>query len=782
MKRIYRVCFYLPFIVLFFFSCSSTKYVPEGKYLLDKVEIRSDNKDFKPVDLKDYLRQQPNFKMFGLVKTQLYLYDWSGRDSSRWLSRQLRRIGEAPVILDTASVTKSEEELQRFLVNKGYINARVTSDVDTSKYKKAQVTYSLETGEPYTIRNYAMNITDPAIDSIARLQAPRRHRFSSLFSETQQIYTPLVKSGSLFDRDVLDSERERLTTLLRRNGYYAFNKDYIAYRADSAFNRNIVDLDLYVKPFLAALPDGETERRAHRPYYIDRVSVITDYDPIKMGEEGTKYVLTDTLRSDKLGIYYGENGRTIRPSVLKRSCYLTPGDLYNERKVEQTYTAFSSLNALRNVNIRFDEFMENDTMKLNCFILTSPAKPQSFGVELEGTNTAGDFGFATGFNYQHRNIFRGSEVFGIKLRGAYEALSNSFSKNMLEFGVETSLTFPQFLFPFLDSGFKRRLRASTEVRLSYNMQKRPEYDRKILSASWGYSWQNRTNRSVRHAFKLLNIDYMYLPYKDSAFMANIPDYIAKYNYSNQFTVGTAYTYSFSNYDPQNRHRDTRSLRVSVELAGNFLYAMSKILGKDKDSEGKYTLFGINYSQFVKGDIDFSKTFVLDNRNTLAFHVGAGVGYPYGNAIMPLEKMYFSGGANSVRGWSVRSLGPGSLSRDSVKTFVDQSGDMRLDMNVEYRTKLFWKFEMAAYIDAGNIWNVKKRDDMPDANFDFGRFYKEIAFSYGLGLRLDFDFFLVRFDTGFKAYDPQERGSRRWAITRPNFQDNFAWHFAVGYPF
>lgn len=764
------------------FSCSSTKYVPEGQYLLDKVEIASDNKNFKPADLKDYVRQQPNFRMFGLLKTQLYLYDWSGRDSSRWLSRQLRRMGEAPVVMDTTLISQSEEELERYLVNKGYLNAQVTSSIDTSRYKKARVSYELKTNEPYAIRNYAMNITDSVMDRILRLRAPRRRRFTSLFSETQNLYTPLVKSGNLFDRDVLDEERQRLTTLLRRRGYYAFNKDYIAYTADTTLNNNMVDLDLYIKPFLAAKPDGTTEVQPHHRYYINKVSIVTDYDPVKMGEEGTHYMLTDTVKSDKFAIYYGENGKSIRPGVLRRSCYITPGELYNERKVEQTYSAFSTLNALRNVNVRFNEVMENDTMKLNCTVLTSPAKPQSFGIDLEGTNTAGDFGFATGVSYQHRNVFKGSEVFGIKVRGAYEALSNSFSKNLWEFGVETSLTFPQFLFPFLHSNFKRKLRASTEIRLSYNTQKRPEYDRKILSASWGYSWQSRSNRSVRHTFKLLNVDYMYLPYKDSSFMANIPDYVAKYNYSNQFTVGSSYTYSFSNYDPQNRRRDTRSLRVSVESAGNFLYAMSKMLGKHEDNEGKYTLFGIKYSQFIKGDIDFSKTFVLNNRNTLAFHLGGGVGYPYGNAIMPLEKMYFSGGANSVRGWSVRSLGPGSLPKDSVKTFVDQSGEMRLDMNVEYRTKLFWKFEMAAYIDAGNIWNVKKRADMPNANFDFGRFYKEIAVSYGLGLRLDFDFFLIRFDTGFKAYDPQERGRKRWAITNPNFQGNFAWHFAVGYPF
>ena len=195
------------------------------------------------------------------------------------------------------------------------------------------------------------------------------------------------------------------------------------------------------------------------------------------------------------------------------------------------------------------------------------------------------------------------------------------------------------------------------------------------------------------------------------------------------------------------------------------------------------MFVINYANFVKVDIYFSKSIVLDNRNKLAFHIGIGVGYPYGNSkMLPFERSYFSGGANSVRGWSVRSLGPGSMPLDSVKSFAQQIGDIRLDLNLEYRTKLFWKFEMAAFIDAGNIWTFHKDESRPNGNFDFSRFYKEIAVSYGLGLRLDFDFFLIRFDTGMKAYNPQESGRRKWAILHPNFGSNFAWHFAVGYPF
>ena len=423
-------------------------------------------------------------------------------------------------------------------------------------------------------------------------------------------------------------------------------------------------------------------------------------------------------------------------------------------------------------------------MKLNCTILTSPAKLQGFGVDLEGTNSAGDFGFASSLNYQHRNLFKGSEVFSAKVRGAYEALTKSSTGgNYWELGAETSVLFPRFLFPFVNENFKRRVRASTELRVSYSIQTRPEYRRAILSGGWSYIWQERSNTQARHVFKLLDIDYVHLPKIDSTFDANLPNSTRIYNFTDQFVVGSGYTYSFTNYNPQNRLRNTHSLRVSFEMAGNLLYAFSKMTQAKKDKDGLYNLFGINYSQFIKGDVDFSKSIVLDDRNKIAFHVGVGIGYPYGNSkILPFERTYFSGGANSVRGWSVRTLGPGGMLADSVKSFADQVGDIRLDLNLEYRTKMFWKFELAAYVDAGNIWTMRADKEREDGNFDFSRFYKEIAVSYGLGLRLDFDFFLIRFDTGMKAYNPMERGKDRWAILKPNLRNNFAWHFAVGYPF
>lgn len=768
-------------------GCSSTKYVPDNQYLLDKVVITSDDKDFKEADLRDYLHQRPNFKAFGLIKWQLYLYNWSGKNDKSWVNKQLRRMGEAPVVLDTMLVEQSADELERFLVNKGYIHADVTTRIDTLRHKKAVVTYMLHPNTPYRIRNYQTAISDPVIDSIAHIPPKKRNWLSNMFKPSNEDYVSLVKEGNPFDRDLLDLERSRVTKLVRREGYYAFNKDHLAYMADSAFNQNAVDLEMYLKPYRRLKEDGSVKEEAHRPYYINKVTVVADYDPLKSELENSMS-LRDTMKAGDIYVVYA-NRRFIRPSALARSVYLAPGKQYDESNVEQTYSSFARLRALKNINIRFRELEENDSLKLDCSILAAPTKLQGFGVELEGTHSAGDLGFASSVNYQHRNLFRRSETFSFKVRGAYEALGSSKSSidgNYWEFGAETSLMFPRFVFPFVSESFKRRMKATTEFKIGYSFQTRPEYQRTILSGGWSYIWQDRLNTQSRHVFKLVDIDYVHLPKIDKAFADSLPESTRQYNFTDQFVLGIGYTYTFNNYVPQNKNRNTHSLRVSVEMAGNLLYGFSKVLGAHKNDKGSYSLFGIPYAQFTKVDVDFSKNIALDAKNRVAYRIGVGVGYPYGNMTkLPFERSYFSGGANSVRGWSVRSLGPGSMGLEYARSFADQVGDIRLDMNLEYRTKLFWKFEMAAYVDAGNIWTFHEDASHPKANFDFSRFYKEIAFSYGLGLRADFNFFVLRFDTGMKAYDPQQRGGKKWAIKNPNFNSrtgNFAWHFSVGYPF
>jgi len=777
-----------PFIILTIctLSCSTTKYVGDNEYLLDKVKISADNDRIKVSDLKPYLRQQPNYKIFGLLKWPLYVYNWSGKNEKNWLNKQLRRIGEPPEIMDTLLVAQSNTEFERMMINKGYLHAATSYSIDTTRRKKATVNYHIVANAPYHIQQYRMTLDDPRIDSLAHLKAPPVSWLKSFFSSAPEEYTPLIQEGSLFDRDILDKERKRITAILRRKGYYAFNYDHIGFTADSLPGRNAVNLEMTLKPFRYVDTTGIVREKTHRLYYINRVHIVTDYDPLNVNSGNEWQTFSDSVWKQGIHIYYGIKGRTIRPNVLLRKCYVVPGELFNERHIEQTYAAFSTLGMLRHVNIRYDEFEENDTMKLNCTVLTTPEKTQGFGVDVEGTNSAGDLGFATSLNYQHRNLFKGSELFSARIRGAYESLSASKETgfgNYWEFAGELSLRFPTFKFPFVSNDFIKRLRATTEFDVSYNRQSRPEYQRAILSGGWSYSWQNRTNLLEKHTLKLLDINYIYLPYIDEDFKNSLPRLTTLYNYNNQFIVGSGYTYLFNNYDPMKRGRNTYSFRVNIESAGNGLYTLSSLLNTKKDANGHYQLFGINYSQYLKGDMDFARSVTIDGRNSLAFHIGGGLACPYGNAReLPFERRYYAGGANSNRGWSVRSLGPGSMPITDETTFVNQVGDVRLDASLEYRSKLFWKFEMAAFIDGGNIWTIHSYDYQPQGKFNFTRFYKEIAVSYGLGLRLDFDYFLIRFDTGLKAYNPQEQDARRWSVLHPNLHDNFAWHFAVGYPF
>ena len=773
------VCF-----IICFASCKTTKYVGDGQYLLSKVEIKTDDANIKSSDMKPYLQQHPNNKIFGLFKWPLYIYNWSGSDENKWLNKQLRRIGEAPSLLDIDLAEQSKNQLDRYLSNRGYINSQVTMSIDTAKRKKAVLKYSIEANEPYRIYQYSTFTNDDKIDSIIYLAPPQRSFLQSVFSSVPKEYNSHIKYKMPFDRNMLDKERQRITTLLRNRGYYAFSRDYISYRADSSFSSNRVDLEMHVKPLEYISPEGEAKERRHRQYYINSVKIHTDYDPLDPDMVGSGYLITDSAKLRGVSVYYGNSGRSIRPNVLQQSSFLTPGRLYNERNVEQTYTSFSALKALRYVSIKFDEFEDGDTMKLDCTILTAPAKKQGVRFDVEGTNSAGDLGFASSMTYQHRNMFKGSELFSAKVRGGYEYLSSTQEHgNYWEYAGETSLHFPRFLFPFISYDFRRMVRATTEFRMSYDQQRRPEYHRSIVSGVWIYYWQNRINSLARHTFKLLDINYVFLPNMDTDFKNSLPETTILYNYSDQFIVSMGYVYSFNNYDPMERGRNTYSLRLAFESAGSALYAMSNIFGAKKDENGLYNLFGINYSEFVKGDIDFARSFTVDERNSVAFRIGLGTAYPFGNAReIPFERRYYSGGANSNRGWSVRSLGPGSMKKDNTTSFVHQAGDIRLDANLEYRSKLFWKFELAFYVDAGNIWTIHKYDYQLNGNFDMNRFYKEIAVSYGLGMRLDFDYFLVRLDTGLKAYDPQEVDSKRWAISNPNLKNNFAWHFAVGYPF
>ena len=452
------------------------------------------------------------------------------------------------------------------------------------------------------------------------------------------------------------------------------------------------------------------------------------------------------------------------------------------------------LRALKYTNIRFDEIMENDSAKLDANVLLTKGKNQSLSFEIEGTNSAGDLGAAASMTFQHRNVFKGSETFTMKVRGAYEAITGLQegyeNDDYKEYGVEASLNFPEFKFPFLSSDFKRKIRATSEVGASFNSQNRPEFTRTLASASWGYRWVDR--KSSQHRFDLLDVNYIYVPWKSDNFqdyLENLTDRnsILIKSYEDQLIVRMGYTYTYNSANDKTRtspKRNSYSIRLNLEEAGNLLYLASKTFNSTPKDDKGFVIANIPFAQYIKGDFDFSQNWNIDERNSLVFHIGMGVAYPYSNSqVLPFEKRYFAGGPNSVRGWSVRSLGPGGYKgSDTGMNYINHTGDIKLDVNLEYRTHLFWKFNGAAFIDAGNIWNIRDYEGQEEGTFRFNRFYKQLAVAYGLGLRFDLDYLIIRFDGGMKAINPMRTGKDKYPFLRPNFSRDFAFHFAVGYPF
>ena len=753
-------------------ACSTTKYVPDGSYLLDEVEIITDNKELKPSELSLYLRQKPNNKWFNLFKTQLHIYSLSGRDSTKWINKALRRVGDAPVIFSDFETRLTQDELKKSINNRGYMSASVDYSTKVKK-KKLKLTYHVTSGKPYRVRSISYRIPDKKVEEY-------------ILGDSANT---LIREGILFDVNVLDNERQRITRHLTENGYYKFNKEYITYVADTVRNSYLVDLAMHVDMFKA---HADATPEPHKQYYMNNVSFITDYDVMQSSDIGS-IEINDSIHYRNHPIYFKDK-LNLRPKILSTNSAIGRGELYNVQDVENIYSNFSRLQYIRYTNIRFYETQLGDTTKLNTYIMLTKNKPKSISFQLDGTNSAGDLGAAAALSFQHRNLFKGSELFSLRLRGAFEAVSGLQTTyrddGYTEIGVEASLNFPRFIFPFLSSDYRKKIRATTELNIQYNYQFRPEFTRIVASAGWGYRWGLKQQYS-QHRIDLVDINYLYMPwisadFKDKYLQENKENYILKYNYEDRLIVRTGYSFTYNSAGRALVNNtligNSYAVRFNVESPGNLLYAFSSLAKLPKNGNNEYTLLDIPFAQYVKADIDFAGNYVIDSRNSIAFHVAAGIAVPYGNAdVIPFEKRYFSGGANSVRGWSVRELGPGKYVGDN--NFLNHSGDIKFDASIEYRTKLFWKFDGALFIDAGNIWTLRDYDDQPGGQFKLDSFYKQIAASYGMGLRLDLDFFVIRFDAGMKAINPiYESGRNRYPIYHPKLSRDLALHFAVGYPF
>lgn len=719
------------FVALLAASCSTTKMLRDGEYRLamNKVQVTND-KHFNGKSLEPYIQQYSGPSFIRGWHPFLCVYNWQNGKGKGW-DKLVQKIGVAPVIYDSETVMDSESSIANHLEYVGYFNSKVEASVAVKK-RNVFVTYNVTLGKQYPIESLTWSVPEG--------------EFKECFdADTNNIS---VKIGEPLSESALEDETVRSSKYFRDNGFFGFNKTFYTFEADTLAVPGAAQLEMRVKeyPRNASPDDAKTLR---------------------------KYTIGNVTFSHPQSL-------KIRPKVLSGLNLIMPGDMYSESLVNDTYQRLTSIKVFNSVNINLQE---SDDDKVDCTINLTQGKLQGVKLNLEGsTNSSGLFGISPQLSYYHKNIFHGGEWLNLSFMGNFQfKIKDKIKSN--EFGVSAGLSLPKFLFlPYrLFKGSIPR----TDFNMSYNYQNRPEYTRNIVSASYGYTGSYK--EKFQYKFYPLQLNIVHLFNLDSDFYESISkDPFLRNAYNNHFDFGTGGTLYYTTDTGSSAKTSPFYARLQLDLAGNILSAFRGVMKKDEEGHG--LVWNTPFSQFVRFEATVGKTWKFGRNygQAVATRLVAGAGFAYGNSsALPFEKHFYGGGANSLRGWQTRSVGPGFSAQDTYFVIPNQSGDMKIEANVEYRFDLFWKLEGATFVDAGNVWNMPlnhSADRSEESLFHWNNFYKSIAANWGIGLRADFNFLIIRVDWGMKVHDPSRTaspwmGPRQWVS-----RDGYAVHFGVGYPF
>jgi hypothetical protein len=823
-------------------ACNPTKRLGKNEVLVDQNKVIVHGKAISASELLPVTRTQPNRK---ILKTRFHLWLYNLANPERAMKRQdkinnrkwkikrdtrrarkgkseksrrkslgnwlLTSAGEPPAILDSAKVYTSRKNLNLYLVKMGYFENEVYDSlvIDTVK-KRASVFYVVKPGMPYYI------------DTIVYVYKDKR-----LFRQIEKnLDESLIKTGQIININQLDEERNRIANTLRDKGYYSFTKDYIKFRIDSSETSHKVDVSIVInQALIKAYGKDSLIEDNHKQYTINKIYItVTPTDIV--GRDDTRY---DTLAyADRTGdtYYFLHKGRLMyKPSAMLEHIYLKPDLYYRSKEVEATYKKLTGLNTFRVVNINlYEDHSDIFQPGLEAKVQLTPMRRHMFVTEATGTNRGGNLGASANISYKNRNIFRGAEQLALTLQGGIEAqqlLTNQGEQvvggvvseilplstfNTVEFGPEVSLTFPKFLVPFNVFKFSKNSRPKTVFNAKFNYQRRPDFSRAIQEASLAYDWvkiNEQSHEEFDFHFSPLKLSAVKLPRLSDQFRSHlnvISDPLLRYSYTDHIVLGILGGVTYT-VQKNNRTKDMLYLKFNAEQSGISMYNIFKLSNAERDSIGSYEILGIRFAHFVKTDLDFRYFINLNKSSRMAYRTMIGIGVPMANLneALPFEKAFYAGGANGLRGWRARTVGPGGY-YDTIARF-DKIGEFQLEGNLEYRFDLVKVIEGALFVDAGNIWLLRKNDGRPQGHIT-PLFYEQIAMDAGIGLRLDFDFFIFRFDFAVPLRDPGFPVGEKW-LFQPKTQLNewrkgyasrnpeyvykpyrfpVTFNFAIGYPF
>jgi outer membrane protein assembly factor BamA len=723
-------------------------------------------------ELNRYVQQSTNKHFLG-TNLNAWLYAQANPAGTSGWNRMLRRMGEEPVVWNPDKTELSRGYIETYLASRGFFEGEAWYDVDTLKHKKVIVRYGERQGTPWRIASIRHDFHDRPLERIIM----------------EDSIETLLHPGDIFDIKALDAERARITANLKNRGYYNFDVGNITYVADSTRGNHLIDLTMTVQQHLKEYRlDGNPVYEDNKVYRIRDIFVYPDYDMLTDYGQSSYSEGLDTIIYRGLNIVYEENLK-IQPKILQRSIKFGPGNLYTAGQVSATSAELMRLGAFRSTSLLFTPVYLSEREAnvdgasagegyLRCDIRCVPTLRQSYKIEFEGSAASTFYGLRATLGYQNRNLFRGAELFDASLTGGFEFMTSGSRKLSYELGVAVGLTFPRFVNLWNMDRPGKAKSPETRLTLSANWQDRAYYSRALFGLNWGWSWGLR--RFENFTFRPVDIALVRRIYMDPDFENQLQNPYLRASYNSQLIAGLSTSYVYNN-QPRDLNAGAVVIRANLETTGNLFQGLTHWLSHST-SGGYYNILGGRFSQYVRGDASFSQKIVLGEKTTIAYRLSGGAIFSYGNSQSPpIDKMFFAGGINSMRGWGVRTLGPGGMLYEK-KSYPSQRGDVKLETNVEFRFPLWNVFRGAVFCDVGNIWFMRSSPtEYPDeAVFHLNNFYKQLAFNTGLGLRIDIKFAVLRLDWGIQLHNPGKPAGERWIH---NFKwNNTALNFGVGYPF
>ena len=708
-------------------ACSTTRVLPDGTYRLAGNKIKVEGKQVRSSELSSYLTQKPNTSLFG-YSPAVSIYNWADT-ADTWWNNFIRKLGKPPVIYDQRQVDASIGNMENHLEYIGYYGSQVRSEVEY-KNKRAYVTYYVKPGQQYTIRS--INYELPEDDEF-------RKEFETDLRRTT------IKEGQFLSESSLEAETVRSAEFFRNRGYYGFDKGYYFCEADTLSHDGTAALTMAIRNYPR---HGNPE----------------DAKPFR------KFTIGDVTLAYPKEI-------PIRTSVLEELNVLRPGSPYSERAVNATYTRLSNLAVFNSVNVTMNPVSDD---VVDCDINLLNGGVQGFKANLEASvNSTGLFGISPQINYFHKNFFHGGELLNLGLKGNFQFKPKE-SVRSTEFSISSTLRIPKII-GLPNTLFRGPNLPHTDLSLGFSYQDRPEYTRMMITTSFGYT--GSIGRNFFYQFYPFQANIVRLFSMSPSFRERmVEDRFLRNAYSDHFDMGMGGMLYYTTDASAIPKTSYRYARLNFDVSGNVISLFNSMIPLEEWS-GQHTIWNVPYAQYVRGELQLGQTIHFGGGETqaVAFRFLVGAGYGYGNSTtVPFEKQFYAGGANSMRGWQARALGPGSAEPWTELFLIpSQTGDFKMEANVEYRFPIVWKLEGALFVDAGNIWDLRKNVLVDGTNFSFDT----IAADWGMGIRVNLDFILVRIDLGTKVYEPcRPAGERLIGPAEWLKRDNFALHFGVGYPF